>query len=139
MFLSFMLKRLAWVLLSVGLLLTVISGALLVSQLRSMERVVVVPAKVVDRINVVTYGINRYRPVVAFQTLAGEELEFVAMSTLKDEEGVFVAYPVENPRDARIYYGFGENLVAFVLLLLGLVSCGIGGAALKVIAAETTG
>lgn len=132
-----MFTRIAWSLVSVGGVLLLVAGALAYRHHRSMDGMAVVPAAVVDRVDVRTNGINRSRPLVSFTTLNGDAIQFVAMSVLKNEDDLDVVYRVSNPQDARIHLGLGEYLVPFVLAMIGLVSGLIGGALFKILREET--
>ncbi len=128
-----MFTRIAWSLVSVGGVLIVLAGTLAYRHHRSMDGMAVVPAAVVDRVDVRTNGINRSRPLVAFTTLNGDAIQFVAMSALKNEDDLYVIYRVTTPQDARIHLGLSEYLVPFVLAMIGLVSGLIGGALFKIL------
>ena len=102
-----------------------------------MAGTAIVPATVIDRQMVLTNGINRNRPVVSFITVAGKNVTFISMSTLRLEDDLHVIYRIDNPDDARIYLGVGEYLVAFVLAIIGIACGGIGGGLLKILQEET--
>jgi len=132
-----MFIRVAWGLLLAGVLLLIVAGVMASRHHAAMAGTAIVPAKVIDRENVRTNGINRNRPVEAFTTLVGTGVEFIAMSTLKLEDDLQVIYRIDNPDDARIYLGLGEYLSAFVLAIIGVACAGIGGALLKILQDET--
>jgi len=87
-------KRVAWGLLGLGVLSLMAAAGLALHNRQSMSGMELVPATVARRVDVLTNGIRRTRPVVAFTTLSGQAVEFVALSTLKDEEDLHVIYRV---------------------------------------------
>jgi hypothetical protein len=128
-----MFNRIAWGLVSVGLLLLIGAAMLAVSRHNAMAGMEVVPATVIGRVEVRARGMSRSMPRVGFHTLTGTELEFVANSYLKTEDGIRVIYRASNPQDARVYFGLGEYLFAFILALIGAGCAGIGGALFKIL------
>ncbi len=131
-----MFTRIAWGLSAAGALLLAVAGTVAYRHHQSMDGMVIVPAAVVDRMDVRTNGINRSRPLVSFTTLSGDAIQFVAMNVLKNDDGLHVVYRVSNPQDARVHLGLGEYLVPFVLAIIGLASSLIGGALFRILAAE---
>ena len=132
-----MFIRVAWSLMVAGVLLLV-TASVMASRVRtSMAGTAIVPATVIDRQMVLTNGINRNRPVVSFITVAGKNVTFISMSTLRLEDDLHVIYRIDNPDDARIYLGVGEYLFAFVLAIIGIACGGIGGGLLRILQEET--